>query len=429
MTMFLLILFAGVCLALIGWGMLEPGRVCQFPFLAGATFAGFVLPQAAGVVLQGHPPPGTDAALIMCILCSAMCWAGWASSDAPVPWLNVDFDPNRLLVVSAVLSGIGAIAFAMIARLPDELLETGGWSGVAVVYFFFAQVLRYGFGLAMLILLAYRSRWALAIVAFDCLALYETIVIRARRGFTVEFLLALACSFWFVYRKTLPRWAIPILLVAGVLGITGAQAYRMTMYQDQKYGGSLRHDVPWDEIARIDFVDVFMSYNQEESYEFRNLAYLMNTTDDFDGGLSYWNEFVFIFVPAQVVGAETKEKLRFDLPGEVTDPHSPNGTTITGAGDSYQAFGWFGCLVFFGMAFVLRRFYATAMSGSLLAQLIYLLIITSALHTVTHHTKWFVTGSVHMAIFLAPGLWWARKPADSPVAPGAAAWTTGSALA
>src|ERR1700722_15935595 len=197
-------------------------------------------------------------------------------------------------------------------------------------------------------------------------------VIRARRGFAIEFVLVIACTFWFVCRKTLPRWAMLLMLGVGLIGVSGTAAYRAAMFQDQAYGGTIKHEVPLEEILKVDYFDAFLKYNQEESHEFRNLVYLVNVTEDFDLGLSYWNEFVFIFVPAQVLGSEFKDGLKFDLPGEVTDPHSPGGTTITGVGDSFQAFGWFGCLVFFGIAFVLRKLFESAQTGQLAAQLLYM---------------------------------------------------------
>jgi len=49
MTSFLLITFGVVCAGLLGWGMREKGRIYEFPFLAGATFTGFVLPQLIGL--------------------------------------------------------------------------------------------------------------------------------------------------------------------------------------------------------------------------------------------------------------------------------------------------------------------------------------------------------------------------------------------
>ena len=129
----------------------------------------------------------------------------------------------------------------------------------------------------------------------------------------------------------------------------------------------------------------------------------------FDGGLSYWNELVYAYVPAQALGSEFKNSLQFDLPGEVADPRSPPGTTITGMADSFQAFGWFGCLVFFLIAFMHA---ASSLEGAeipameLAAQLAYILILTkAAMHTIyAPHRKWFLTPWVHMAAFLIPGL-------------------------
>jgi hypothetical protein len=245
---------------------------------------------------------------------------------------------------------------------------------------------------------------------FDCLVLFDWIVIRARRGITIELVLILLCSFWFVRRKTLPRWAMLVLLVVGGLAVCGTATYRVIMFQDQAYGGTIKHEVPWEEIAKVDFIDVFLTSNQEESYELQNCAYCFQVTDSFDGGLSYWNELVYVYVPAQLLGAEFKTSLQFNLPGENTDSYAHPGSTSTGMADSYQAFSWFGCLIFFLIAFMMRKLFETAQAGYLGPQLAYMLIVTGAMHTITHNTKCFLTPWVHMAVFLLPFLLWARKP-------------------
>ena len=52
----LLIMITG-CAALLWWGCLGKGRIYEFPFLAGATFFGFILPQAVGLLRE----PGIEA--------------------------------------------------------------------------------------------------------------------------------------------------------------------------------------------------------------------------------------------------------------------------------------------------------------------------------------------------------------------------------
>ena len=55
-----------------------------------------------------------------------------------------------------------------------------------------------------------------------------------------------------------------------------------------------------------------------------------------------------------------------------------------------------------------RRIYAAALEGHFVAQVFYMLIITDALHAITHHTQWFISPWVHMSIFLMPALYYAR---------------------
>jgi hypothetical protein len=412
MTTCLLIFFIGVCVFLLGWGMSKPGRICEFPFLAGATFAGFVLPQAVGLTWEGEASlPGLDEALGMSILCALMCYLGYVISDTPASALNWQFDNERLLVVSAVLSAIGGFFFFLIARLPDELVvqaEKGGWTGLPVAYLFFARLLQYGFAIALLLCVRCRSKGAVTIIAFDCFFLFDWIVIRGRRAFAIEFVLFFLCAFWFIRRRTLPRWGALIMVAAGTVMVSAAPAYRATVYKDQGYGGSLKHDVPWEDVLKIDFLGEFA---KNAFWEFKTCAYCIHTTDSFDGGLSYWNELVYGYVPAQLLGLEFKTSLQFDVEHEVRHPYAPVGVTTTGMGDSFQAFGWFGCLVFFLIAFVMRKVFRAAESGHFAAQVAYMVVLTSAMHTVTHHTKWFLFSPwVHMALFLLPCLLWARKP-------------------
>ena len=75
MTWFLLSLFAGMCLFLVVWGMRKPGRIIEFPFLMGATFVGFILPQAVSLTYNEMLPSAMlDKALLMSFLCAGMCY-------------------------------------------------------------------------------------------------------------------------------------------------------------------------------------------------------------------------------------------------------------------------------------------------------------------------------------------------------------------
>ena len=70
----LLLVFALICCLLLLQGMISRGAIYEFPFLAGAVFAGFALPQFVGLASDPFLPPGAlEKTLVMASLCAAMC--------------------------------------------------------------------------------------------------------------------------------------------------------------------------------------------------------------------------------------------------------------------------------------------------------------------------------------------------------------------
>ncbi|MCH7518014.1 MAG: hypothetical protein IH964_03195, partial [Candidatus Dadabacteria bacterium] len=117
--------------------MLKPGRIYEFPFLAGATFTAFVLPQLIG--LTNNPDishVGLNKTIIMSTLCAGMCYIGYVLNRKPLKKLNWSFTRTNLLVASIVFVLIGWFFFFLISRLPEELTEVGQWTGRPVLYLF-----------------------------------------------------------------------------------------------------------------------------------------------------------------------------------------------------------------------------------------------------------------------------------------------------
>ena len=95
-------------------------------------------------------------------------------------------------------------------------------------------------------------------------------------------------------------------------------------------------------------------------------------------------------------------KLGYDIPG---------GSTVTGMADSFQQFGWFGCIFFAALGLLFKTlFRATQQPNAVFAQLFYILIATSAMRAVTHQTLDFLPGMVYYAIFLGLLFLYAREP-------------------
>jgi hypothetical protein len=408
MSWFLLIAFAVVCAGLLAWGMREKGRIYEFPFLAGATFAAFVLPQLIGlrndIVL---PEYALEKTTFMSILCAGMCYLGYIARPKPLQMLDWKFDHNKLMGASAALTLIGAYFFFGLSRLPEDLREAAQWTGLPVAYLFFAQILGYGFALAVLTYATTRSRWALWIALFGSLFYVDRIFLTGRRGVTLEFAFIVLLCFWFGRKFSLPRPLMLAAVIFGTLLLHSTGDYRAVAMDDEAFR--------WKQLKEISFLENLKQQMTEGGVELENAVFQIAATDEtknLDFGLFHWNTLVSNYVPAQLLGENFKQSLMAPMQEDdsyVLFGHVPSlGSTMTGMVDAFGSFWYFGCLKFFLIGLVLRKVYAAAAQGHLIARVCYMLIITDALHTITHHTQWFVSPWVHMALFLGPALFFAR---------------------
>jgi hypothetical protein len=176
----------------------------------------------------------------------------------------------------------------------------------------------------------------------------------------------------------------------------------------------------WDEIANIDFVGNLQKLTEHGGPELMNAAYIIAAVDrtmEFDLGVTHWNELVFAYVPAQLVGTEFKEALYLPQSSPAYDEffYTPTlGSTVTGFSDAFASFWYFGCLKFFAIAYCMQKLWWAARGGSLVAQLLYMLLPVPALEAITHSTQTFISPWVHMAIFLLPGIYLARRRGTAP---------------
>lgn len=118
---FLLWVLTLECLAILGWGMLRRERMIQFPFLAGAVFFGWVLPQLIGLTSNRLlPTGGLEKTTLMAILCLAAAWWGYERNRRPAKLIWCRFNRSRLVWGSAIMSLLGAFFFQ---RLASERLK------------------------------------------------------------------------------------------------------------------------------------------------------------------------------------------------------------------------------------------------------------------------------------------------------------------
>lgn len=408
MNMPLLLAFATLCALLLLQGMLQRGRIYQYPFLAGAVFAGFALPQLVGLVSYPFLPDGAlESTLVMANLSAAMCWLGAAVVHRPMRAFNWDYDERRLLIVAAALSILGGYFYYAISRLPVEMTGISQWTGLPVAYLFFARVLTYGFALGVLLYARTGSRAALLVAGYGAVFALDRIVNAGRRQDLVEFLTIIMLAFWFQRNRCVPR---PVMLAGLVLG-----ALFVNSIGDYRAAAENANGPSWDTVSEIDFVGNFSRLSEQGGAELRNAVYniaAVKRSMKFDLGLSHWNALIFSYVPAQLVGTTLKQSLYLPVPQPAFEEYlytPPMGSTWTGLSDAFQSFWYFGALKFFLIAFVMQKLWLAALGGNLTAQLLYMLMPVYALEAITHTTQYFLGPWVHMAIFLLPALLLARR--------------------
>lgn len=387
----------------------KPTCIFEYPQFMAAVFLAFIVPQAVSLLrFPGSTPAGAlTSVLLMCCLCAAMCWAGYRVRLKPraLRLLNHQADPARLFIGGLVFVACGYFFNYLISLMSDE--ETGGsmWSGKVNIYGFFAQLIYPGFAICLITALRQRNQiipWMAVSVA--AILPIEAIVLRGRREPATQFVLTILLTLFYVKRWSPPRWLVVGAVFLAMLAIPAAGTYR-----------TIATAGAWDYLPNFSLLENFDHYVNSESsiLELRNAALLMEATkrtNSYEYGTAYWDQLVFRFVPAQIVGAQTKQALMFHTADEraATEELSmgfgydtPTGSTLTGVGDVFRQFGYFGCLFFAVLGICLRPLYELSLRpDATFAQLFYIQIATSPMRAVTHQTVDFLPGIVYNAFFL-----------------------------
>ena len=112
-----------------------------------------------------------------------------------------------------------------------------------------------------------------------------------------------------------------------------------------------------------------------------------------------WNDFVWQYVPAQIVGSDVKEALiigdRVGIYSRLQEAmgyaRSP-GSTRTGLGSAFFDLGFLGFLYFWLIGVVAGSTYRRALGGDIISQALYIAICPLAMISYTHtHSFIFVT--------------------------------------
>jgi len=434
------LLFSWLVIALVATlvcALAEPHRFYWYPALCALTILGWVVPQL--VVLLDFPdlPSGAlPLTLLMILLCFLAILAGWWRGGRARAWdFRAEFDVGRLLIGAVALTLIGTYFRIRLYSLPDHLLEMGAWSGPQTIYIFFARMQMLAFALCWLLFLRYRSTLALGIAAFNLLFFLDRIFIGGRRATILEVGFILLAGLWLCRGWAPPRIALIAGAGALVILFNAIGEYRFATRARQALTDPISIAEAWENIKGIDWLAAANPEDRDpRQLELYNATLVIAATQerrDFEWIGNYWDSLVFRYVPGQLVGFGLKESLMFNTTDpmlEVYGVQKHAGTTRTGFADAFRSFWLFGALVFFGFAWLMRVCWERAITGDLLFQFLYLILMKDALHAITHSTSRFVVFWPYVVIFAGPVFWFACRGWTAPRARPGLAGTDGRSL-
>ena len=397
------------------------GRYFEFPFWAATLALGWFLPMAIGglSIARQFPDGAYTASMFFAVLCTLALWAGYAWAVGRVPqggsWLGARFDARKLYWAGAFLCSVGFFFQYKLSTLPEELTSMTQWSGAAVKYLFLSNIFIFGFVTLWLLYLSKRRFFSPGLLLFILPSLFllvSSAVLKGRRAAMMNLVSYLAASLWFVRRVALPRWMLVVGLCFGLTLVNAIGVYRSIMYQKD-----LTLSERLAKVAEADLSGSTANVLQESGAEFMNYVYYRQIyveTGEYDFGAAHWNELVFNYVPAQIVGRGLKESLmvplcnHIDLAAEKYGYFFGLGTTTTGYFDAFASFAWLGFVKYLIIGGIMGVLYRHAMQGDFLGQLLYVYALGTAMHAISHGTNaillsiWvYFFGLAYPTLFLA----------------------------
>ncbi len=408
-------IFAALLLGGLARGLLQPARMYQYPYFMAAAFAVFLFPQAVSLIQDpGAAADGVEPVLLMANLCLIMVYLSsiFPTIKGVVRNTTIELSERRLLQAGVALTVIGTIASFAVQRAAATY-QGNLWTGQITIYDFFATLELPGAVIALTLALRRGGivPWILTVIAL--LPPLETVFLAGRRETASYLLIAIGLT---IYYRT--RWVPPRTVIAAVLAFAMLIIPAIGEYRDisAKEGGAA--------LAKIDLLGNFRAFTKHSSVlELRNAAMLIEeteATDAYELGTGYWDEVVWRYVPAQLLGTDFKQSLMFhpnDLDQQEGLKHLGYvvalGSTSTGLGDSFVQFGFAGCIFFCVVGVLMRSLWVASLYRSgIFAQLIYITSVTSAMRAVTNQSTDFLPGVIFNVIFIGAAVRYAiiRSP-------------------
>lgn len=425
MTLALILILTVACVAVVFFYLTRRGGFVQLPFFAGAILLGWLVPQLFAYYREAPAEhellqPLVIVALLAFIATIAGWVLGYSSKTQRLLHLervgkSVSFtkiSPHTSLSVKPLiaLTAFGLAITLAILSLPADMLTSRMPTGIVTVLRFFSNTRAISLTLAVILYLYRPSGFAAALIAVNAMLYAPSILIQIKRNDIIECaVIALACL-WFIRRRTVSPYIIVAGATAALILVSSVTQLRQISGFERNAVGDVEVNLPTlGEVSEIDFIDGAAVALESKYVEARNAANYIDYIKRnriWSYGAQAWNRIINLYVPSQFVGSDTKQRLflgydLYDFEFSEGFYSRPPGSTLTGFLQGFADFGYFGCLVYFIIAYFLGGLFARAMRGSLFSQIAYITLIIPMITSFTHDTYLVLTQS----IFYLPLCW------------------------
>ena len=392
---FELTILTGLIALLALVAVIRPSVLFAYPVAGAMLMWFFLVPQAWRVESSGEmndfEPTLTWAYMILCVVMTVI---GFYVGGIRTPLngkndlasLSERYDLNKLFIGAVLLVAVGGVAQILLSRGVATMKPGDLFTGALAFYVMISALLIYGATLGWLLYLYTGNKKALGLALIGLAVTLPTILFYARRelSFTVASIIFL--GFWFVRKRTISRLLLIPLVLAGAALVNQAGAIRgYIATNDSTLIGAL---------SEGELEDTSQNKNKfdEMASGVSDIA-IATWSDEYAFFAPYYNTLVQLYVPAFIFGHDVKDALKYSQYEGDTDEYAKyfaNGATRTGFADSFQAFHYFGCLIFFAISYYMGGLWKRANSGDILSQLYYMILLAAGLKVFTESTSIFI---------------------------------------
>ena len=388
-----LIILSTLIIALAAVPLVKPRVVYEYPFVVGLFLTAWMLPQAWAVEHDGlagafDPTIAWNYMTLSLVFLVAGYILGRLTGTQHAKTnkteISTMYSERRMTQAAVVLIAVGAVCYPITSRMAATNDYGNGWTGVILIYALLGQCLVFGAALTFLIFLRTKDKVALILFCGATAMFSPVLLFSIKREFIFEFAIIIFGSLFFVKNLVPPRFLLIVGSVIGAFIVNNAGDIRgYVKNNDSSLIGAL---------TSSDFTENASQPKAPEIAGAVSDIAIASETGEYHPFVSIYNGLISRYIPAFVVGRDIKNSITMKTSEDspLSNRYFTMGATRTGFSDTFRGFWYFGVLCFALVGFLFGAMFNLASAGGLRYQYLYVTMLSTGLHAITHGFDEFV---------------------------------------